>query len=269
MTQDVWLTNYPYLRPLAELQAVTDSVMDEIAVPSADIPIWEDYFEVFVAGTPLLRSNRVEIDFRPLEDAVVPLVQKLLSQHLTEKLHQQCQSLVTELGNKPGAPLHSVTWLLDKNTLSTSQPGLLQYLGWSLLVRYLSRLLPVFANWRDEERWLRTYCPACGSAPAMAQLVGIDPGRLRLLSCGRCNTRWRYRRTQCPFCESDEHRLAGFSVEGSPLRIDYCEACGGYIKTYNGEGSETVLLADSMSIHLDILACDLGLKRFAGSLYQF
>ena len=106
----------------------------------------------------------------------------------------------------------------------------------------------------------------------MAQLVGTDPGRLRLLSCGRCDTRWRYRRTGCPFCENqdkDDHRLTVMAVEGEGgLRIDYCEACGGYLKTYSGEGSEGVLLADCTSIHLDIVARDRGLKRLAASLYE-
>jgi FdhE protein len=52
------------------------------------------------------------------------------------------------------------------------------------------------------------------------------------------------------------------------LRIDYCESCKGYLKTYDGEGSETVLLADWTSIHLDVIAFDRGLKRFCTSLYQ-
>ena len=52
------------------------------------------------------------------------------------------------------------------------------------------------------------------------------------------------------------------------LRIDYCECCGGYIKTYNGSGSESMLLADWTSLHLDIIARDRGMKRLAASLYE-
>jgi len=104
----------------------------------------------------------------------------------------------------------------------------------------------------------------------MGQLVGTDPGRLRKLSCGRCRTRWRYRRTACPFCDSqDEHRLSVVAVEGEGgLRIDYCQTCGGYLKTYDGEGSENILLADWTSLHLDFIARDRGLKRMAASLYD-
>jgi hypothetical protein len=52
------------------------------------------------------------------------------------------------------------------------------------------------------------------------------------------------------------------------LQIDYCEACRGYLKTYSGTGSEGLLLADWTSLHLDIIARDQGLNRYAGSLFQ-
>ena len=55
----------------------------------------------------------------------------------------------------------------------------------------------------------------------------------------------------------------------APLRIDHCETCRGYVKTYDGEGHENLLLADWTSIHLDIIAQDRGLQRLAASLYGF
>jgi FdhE protein len=139
-----------------------------------------------------------------------------------------------------------------------------------VLGRSLRSVLRAFGEWRDEERWLRNYCPTCGELPAMAQLIGVDPGRLRFLSCGCCRTRWRYRRTACPFCDSQrDHRLSVLAVDGEHgLRIDYCDTCRGYLKTYNGAGSEGVLLADWTSLHLDFIARDRGLKRSAASLYE-
>jgi len=63
--------------------------------------------------------------------------------------------------------------------------------------------------------------------------------------------------------------MGHLAVEGEPvLRVDYCEVCSGYLKTYNGAGSESLFLADWTSLHLDIAACDRGLRRFAESLYQ-
>jgi FdhE protein len=267
MTEDIWLVQHPYLRPMADLHAIVHSIVAEIPIAVIPIPAWDDYLVDFDAGVPLLLSKNAEIDLRPAECALTSCACKLASKHLPGNLGLQSQALATELRTNQNST-RAITWLLDDNSFSTSQPGLLQYLSRTVLAHYLSGLSAAFANWRDEERWLRNYCPTCGSPPAMAQLIGIDEGRQRFLSCGCCATRWRYRRTECPFCERDDHRLVAFSVEGSPLRIDYCTHCGGYLKTYNGEGSETLLLADWSSVHLDIIACDQGLKRLAGSLYQ-
>ena len=40
------------------------------------------------------------------------------------------------------------------------------------------------------------------------------------------------------------------------LRIDHCESCRGYLKTYDGQGNETLWLADWSSLHLDLIAHD-------------
>ena len=69
---------------------------------------------------------------------------------------------------------------------------------------------------------------------------------------------------------ADSQRLAAVAVEGEAgLRIDYCESCRGYLKTYDGQGDEALLLADWTSLHLDLVAPDRGLKRLAASLYEF
>ena len=54
----------------------------------------------------------------------------------------------------------------------------------------------------------------------------------------------------------------------SGLRIDYCEACRAYLKTYNGHGDESVLLADWTSVHLDLAAQQRGWRRAGTSLYE-
>jgi len=43
---------------------------------------------------------------------------------------------------------------------------------------------------------------------------------------------------RCPFCENaNDHRLFVLAIEGEKhLRIDYCDAGSGYLKTYIGEG---------------------------------
>jgi hypothetical protein len=54
----------------------------------------------------------------------------------------------------------------------------------------------------------------------------------------------------------------------SGFRIDFWEKCGGYLRTYDGDGHESVLLADWTSLHLDLVARDRGLKQLASSFHD-
>jgi FdhE protein len=270
MTQDFWLVKHPYLQGVADVQALIDAALAELLIPGACVPSWDDYISDFHEGIPLLVSPNVAIDFRDLERALTSLVETLALKPLPGNLAQDNRALEAQLKGARDSPRRALAWLLDKDSFTPTNPGLLRYLGWAVMARYLRPVVDAFSGWRDEECWLRSYCPTCGALAAMAQLVGTDPGRLRFLSCGCCRSRWRYRRTGCPFCQrADDHRLAVVAVEGeSGLRIDYCEACSGYVNTYEAQGSESVLLADWTSLHLDIIARDRGLMRYAESLYQ-
>jgi FdhE protein len=264
------LEAHAYLRPLADLAAAADRAAAGIEVSDARIPDWEDYAADFRAGVPLLSSADSCVDLEPGGRMAAELLARLASEPSPEWLAAQTGALDAELQRDPNSSHRIADFLLGDETLTPPFPGLLRYLGWTAMKRFLRPVVNAFDGWRDEERWLRRYCPTCGSLPAMAQLVGVDPGRMRLLSCGRCGTRWQFGRTGCPFCETDAQRLASVTIEGEPgLRIDHCESCGGYLKTYDGQGNETLLLSDWSSLHLDVIAHDRGLKRLAASLYGF
>ena len=236
MVLEPWLETHAYLRPVAGLAAAVDRAAAGMDLVHAGVPDWQDYTTDFLGGVPLLSSDAVAIDLQP------------------------CASIAEAL----------LARLLEDGTVEEPSPGLMRYLEWTVTARYLGPLVHAFAEWRDEDKWLRRYCPTCGSGPAMAQLVGADPGRKRFLCCGCCGTRWQFKRTSCPFCDTRSDRLESVIVEGeSGLRIDHCGACGGYIKTYDGQGEEALLLADWSSLHLDLIAHDRGLKRMAASLYEF
>jgi FdhE protein len=270
MTQEVWLREHPYLGPLAAIHEQVEKAAAGSPIPASCVPDFNGYIDDFAGGVPLLLSSSAATILKLAEPAVLSLVDSLITKTLPNKLMGECRALAAELGRDAHASQRAVAWLLTNEGFTPEHPGLLRYLGWIALARYLSPVVVAFGNWRDEERWLRRYCPTCGSLPAMAQLVGNDPGRLRFLSCGCCGTQWRFQRTGCPFCENkDDHRLAVLSIGGEgELRLDYCEHCDGYLKTYSGMGNETLLMADWTTLHLDILARDRGLKRLAASLYE-
>jgi FdhE protein len=269
LTREGWLESHPYLRPLADFGDRVDRAAAGLEAARPGAPDWDAYRNDFLAGVPLLRSADVSIDLEPAGRMVVALVGRLSAESLVPRLASETRQLDAELQRDPDSPRRVVACLLGDETDPPPSPGLLRHLGWTAMARWLEPLVQAFAAWRDEERWLRRYCPACGAGPAMAQLVASDAGRKRLLSCGGCGTRWQYRRTVCPFCEDDPQRLASLTVEGEAgLRIDYCESCRGYLKTYDGQGHEDVFLSDWTSLHLDVVAGDRGLKRLAASLYE-
>ena len=268
MTPDSWLEAHAYLRPLADLSAEVERAAAEIAIPEAPLPDWDDYRADFVAGVTLLQSADAAVDLEPGGGMATALIEKLARARSSGWLAAEARALQAELQPDPHAARRIVDLLLDQ---SAAPPfaGLMRYLGWTVMARFIGPIVVAFNSWRDEEKWHRRYCPTCGSLPAMAQLVAEEHGRLRLLSCGCCGTRWRYGRTMCPFCEADTQRLSVLTVEGEGgLRIDHCDSCRAYLKTYVGEGSESVLLADWTSLHLDLVAADRGLKRQAASLYD-
>jgi len=270
MTSDSWLEAHSYLQPVADLSAEVDRAAAGIEILKAGIPDWEDYRADFLAGVPLLSSADAAVDLEPGGRMALALLRSLASGASSGWLATEARALDGELRREPQISQRIADFLLGDETLTPSSPGLLRYVAWTAMARFLRPVVTGFNGWRDDERWLRRNCPTCGSLPAMAQLVGADPGRKRLLSCGCCGTRWQFKRTGCPFCETDSQRLTSVTIEGEPgLRIDHCESCGGYLKTYDGEGEETLLLSDWSSLHLDLIAHDRGLKRLASSLYEF
>lgn len=273
MTRADWLRARPFLQPVARLAAQIDAEVDAAisatGLTTASLPRFDDYRSEFLAGVPLLRSSHAPIDLTPGGRTIVALVERLAAAPLRENLAANVRALAEELHAEREPAAAVVAWLRGESDFTTASPGLLRHFGWSVLARFLRPVVAAFAKWRNEERWHRSHCPTCGSPPAMARLFGEEHGRTRFLVCGACTTQWRYPRSCCPFCERDTHRLAVISIENeSGLRIDWCEACRGYLKTWNGSGDEALLLADWSSLHLDLLALERGLKRTAGSLYE-
>src|SRR5690348_5587254 len=172
MTLNDWIQSHAYL---AEVARVRQEIDEAVAVAAPPLPMptdWAEYVEDFIAGVPLLLSA-ARVDLHPAGWAVMATYDGL--------------SL-----DAPGAtPDRLIEWLLGDDTWQPKDAGLLRTVGWISLSASLRPLVSAFSAWKDDEKWLRRYCPCCGSLPAMAQLFGDDPGRKRFLACGRCATQWR------------------------------------------------------------------------------
>jgi FdhE protein len=110
--------------------------------------------------------------------------------------------------------------------------------------------------------WNRGYCPACGSWPAVAEVVAGH----RTLRCSFCSSAWELPTYGCIYC--DEHSApfvtAAPNEERKDRRVEVCSTCGGYLKTIDlDELSPFPLLAisDIETTDLDVAAMEHGYAR--------
>ena len=145
------------------------------------------------------------------------------------------------------------------------QGGLLFFLLQSTLQPIFEAYADKLKGHVDQEKWWRSYCPICGSKPVMAELVG--PERKKFLICSSCGYEWRFKRTQCPFCENQQAEAFKFFYtedKGRAYRVETCQKCKKYIKTVDTEElDEEVIPAveDIGTLDLDVLAQKEGYTR--------
>jgi FdhE protein len=266
MTNDAatkkWIEGHPYLEGVAAFQALVEDAAAGVA-PLARRPAWDAYAADLAAGVPLLRSARAGLDVAPDGAAALRTIAgRVAAAELPPAIAGAARALDEAL-REPRAAEAAIAWLVcgSPEKGGPEGAGLVRYLGWTALQHVLAPLLAEFGRWRDEERWGRGECPTCGSAPAMGG---------RQLACGCCRTRWTYKRVACPFCgNEDANRLGVLELDQEPaLRLDVCEECKGYVKTYTGTRDLELVLSDWPTLHLDVLARDRGYQRRGASLYE-
>jgi len=110
--------------------------------------------------------------------------------------------------------------------------------------------------------WDHGYCAACGSWPALAEVVGGH----RTLRCSFCSSAWELSRYACLYCgETGEKFVTAAPDEArKDRRVEVCSNCSGYLKTIDvPELSPFPLLSlsDIESTDLDIAAMEHGYQR--------
>lgn len=116
--------------------------------------------------------------------------------------------------------------------------------------------------------WSRGYCPLCGGWPTLAEMRGLD--RSRRLRCGRCRGDWQLPVLRCPYCDELKHdRLHALVPEDDEhtRRIEVCESCKGYIKTFatlQALPPRALAMTDLATLELDVIAQDRGYTRPSG-----
>jgi FdhE protein len=112
------------------------------------------------------------------------------------------------------------------------------------------------------ENWDRGYCLACGSWPALAEVVGGH----RWLRCSFCAAAWELTSYACVYCgESGEAFVtAAPDEEQKGRRVEVCSSCAGYLKTVDVGGLSPfplLAIADLETMDLDVAAMERGYAR--------
>ena len=267
-----WLQAHPFLIPMAKFQETLAGAAAAVPSPALHLAPLDAHREAFLAGTSLLAGPT---HGPALQAAGAAALRDLAGRTLGLALPRPIAEGLAEVKaafDVPGAAEAAVAWLVagDAAAPGPVQPGLVRFLGWLALARVLAPVAGPFQAWRDEDRWRRPTCPTCGALPVMARLVDQAAGRERQLACGCCATRWSFKRLGCPYCGNEAaERLAVLELEGpAGLRLDVCESCKGYVKTYTGKGEEALFLSDWPTLVLDAMAAERGYARRGASLYE-
>ncbi|MCR5757271.1 MAG: formate dehydrogenase accessory protein FdhE [Selenomonas sp.] len=140
--------------------------------------------------------------------------------------------------------------------------AVVRILGWQIIDLLIPAAVKDVSLWQAAG-WMRNYCPVCGRQPVMAQLRKEQEGRARVLTCDGCHTIWPYVRIGCVYCGNEDlKQMHVLEPEGeADMRLDVCDLCHNYLKTYVAEGAEEVYLQDWATLHLDFLGEEKNLRK--------
>jgi FdhE protein len=105
--------------------------------------------------------------------------------------------------------------------------------------------------------WNRGYCPACGSWPALAEVVDGH----RLLRCAFCAATWERTIYACVYCDEQGEAFVTAAPDETRTdrRTELCSSCGAYLKTIDTmeiSPFPLVAIADMETMDLDVAAMD-------------
>jgi len=279
---DEWVKEHPYLDEIANLQKMIMTVLeelklDEIALEDL-IPNWSEIEKELEKGIPALKATTInDAAIELAVEGVGKVLEAFENAELPQQLSEQISKFKALIDEKPEFTSQVLKGVLaEENSyvdeLENAQinHGVVMFLAWNILTHILEPLKLRVEESQKDIKWIKEYCPVCGQLPAMAQFVRTSKGRERDMVCGCCTTKWRYKRRGCPYCKNDDQKTLNIIelTDVLDLRIDTCDKCKGYVKTYTDEGNEEVVLADWSTLHMDIIAQNGGFKRIGYQLYE-
>jgi len=259
-------------RALLTLVIDLAEVVDAGRLPRLSLP--PKYLAAKLArGVPMLAGEPVPVPTRVL----LPTLLKLCDALAAGGAGAAATHIRDAVDNGNIEPGSLFTALLNRNQAAirtgASHRGLAPDLVWlvaelavSPFVHALQRALLEHASSDDLrgalDAWHAGHCPACGSWPAVAEVVGGH----RALRCSFCSSAWELPSYACIYCSEGGGKFvtAAPNEDRKDRRVEVCSNCGGYLKTIDlPQLSPFPLLSisDIETTDLDVSAMEHGYRR--------
>ena len=268
-----WVKKHEYLHEVALLPITIDKIFEGATLITELPENIDEGKEQFSNRIPLLHSV-VNFNVAEVAGNLLQLIPNLDEEKdLPEEIRENAKKLSSlddeERVNLVNDVLEgNEEWFLKISQKLDIDPNLLLYFTWTTIKYAISPLKADLRAWVDKSYWQHDYCPVCGNHPSSALMKKEKRGKQRFLHCEHCGTDWSYKRVGCPYCGNiDQKDLAIKDTENdTDLRVDLCNKCNTYLKTYIGGEKVTAGTSDWATIHLDLLMKDSGYTKKGGLL---
>jgi FdhE protein len=259
-------------RRLLTIVADVAQTLDRGRLPRLSLP--PRYLGAKLArGTPALAGEPIPLPMAVLAPALRQLCDALAEGGAGETATHIKDAV--ERGEIEDASLLTACLMRNQIAIRTgaTERGLASDLVWLVAELALSPFVhklqcTLFACATDEtlrsalQGWHRGYCPACGSWPALAEVVGGH----RTLRCSFCACAWEPNAYACIYCAEAGEKFvtAAPNEDRKDRRLEVCGACGAYLKAVDlAELSPFPLLSisDLETTDLDVAAMEHGYAR--------
>lgn len=264
-----WTNTHPYLEGIAKVHLELEKALKHTQVEPLQFDAWERYLPEYAGGQPLLRTPEGEAIVGLVASALEPFARRVASAELPTELRESAERIASFCQSPSDAQQLAETVIDFKQGTGLPDPGLARLMVWLLVREAVTVVGKEFEGRRDEQQWMRSYCPTCGAEPGMSELLDMSAGKQRSMVCGLCNTRWVFHRVGCAYCGSDDQETNKIlEIEGEDgLRLDCCDECKGYVKTCTAPELSELAAADWPTLHLDTIAQQQGYVSKGQSLY--
>lgn len=268
----------PDLEPAIALQQQLLTIVIDLAekldsrpLPKLSLP--PKYIAAKLArGTPALAGEPLPLPVATLKPAVLALCRALSRDGTVEAADHIAEAI--ESGRMDAGSLLTASLTRNQDAIRTGAthrglaPDLLWLVAELAVGPYAYALQRTVFNSEDEalhtalHEWTHGYCPACGSWPALAEVVSSH----RLLRCSFCAAAWEMSNYACVYCaeEGEAFVTAAPDQERIDRRLEVCGNCAGYLKTVDLSSVSPfplVAIADLETMDLDAAAMEHNYSR--------